>query len=127
MSGIVVGPRAYATSAEAVRFVGQLYLFGTGTNSHILTLSKTIMLRGGNYWVSNPTIGDRISLSVVDNHLSEVSVYCEQIPVPPFAGLHSIESPTIGLIPAGYSLKVTYSNNGNVPVDLGLTYSWFEV
>lgn len=127
MSGIVIGPRAYATSTESMRFVGQNYLFPQGISSKTLPMTKMVMLKGGSYWVSNSTIGDTITLSVVNENQDEVSVYCENIPVPPFSGIQIIDSPTVGLIPAGYALKVTYNNKGSMPVDMGLTYSWFEV
>jgi hypothetical protein len=127
MSGIVIGPNAYATSVEPVRYVGELFSCAPGTSEHLVLLDRGIRLRGGTYWVDGASVGDRLSLSVVDGAGQELARYCDRLPVAPWAHLAEILAPTAGLIPAGLSLRVLYENAGAATVRLGISLSWFEV
>lgn len=127
MSGIVIGPNAYATSTEPVRYVGALFSCAPGNSEHFIPVTRGIRLRGGTYWVDGATVGDRLSLSVVDGADQELAIYCDRLPVAPWAHQAEIVAPTAGLIPAGLALRVLYENAGAATVRLGISLSWFEV
>lgn len=129
----VVTQSPYAYSEERTRFVGHLYSCDPGTTVHDEVTTKTIRLQGGYYWVRGATVGDRITFSVVDvnNVLGYgagfvVAEYVKRLPVAPWDNQQEIIAPTAGNIPTGLFLRLTYENQGSSPVNLGVTYRWFE-
>lgn len=118
----------------ATRFTGFLYAFAPGTTYQQERMDKQVSLQGGYYWVRGATVGDRVTLSVVDvdNVLGGgtdvvVSEYVRHMPVAPWDNQQEILSPTTAEILAGLYLRITYTNTGSGTVDLGVTYRWFEI
>lgn len=121
----------YAGS-DAARFVGDLFSCSPGTTEHSRRVEAPIRLQGGGFWTRGGTVGDRVSLLVVDvddilggGAGAIVSEYVSRLPVPPWDFAQGIESPTAGTIPAGLWLVVRYENTGSSDVDLGVTWRWF--
>jgi hypothetical protein len=129
----VVASSAFGyAGTDAARFVGDLFSCGPGSSRHSRRVEGPIRLQGGSFWTRGGSVGDRVSLSVVD--LDDVlgggagvvvSEYVSRIPVPPGDYSQAIESPTAGTIPAGLYLVVDYENAGTSAVDLGITWRWF--
>lgn len=131
--GLVVSQSPYAQSDERTRFVGALYTCAPGTSTHDEKLTKPVRLNGGMYWARGATVGDRVSLSVIDldNVLGRgagvvLSKYVDRLPVAPWDHEREITSSTAGLLSAGLYLRLTYENQGASQVNLGVTYKWFE-
>ena len=119
--------RVYATSdTEPVRFHGELLAFSSGTSSHDITPGIEVRLKGGKFWVDDPALGDRVSLHVVAPDGSIVSTYCDRLPVAPFQAVESIDSPTTGLIPVGFKIRVTYERAGATGCNVGVRLMWLE-
>jgi hypothetical protein len=129
----VVASSAFSYAGEdAARFVGDLFSCGSGTTQHSRRVEAPIRLQGGRFWTRGGSIGDRVSLSVVDlddvlggGAGAVISEYVSRLPVPPWDYAQSVESPTAGAIPEGLYLVVEYENSGSEPVDLGVTWRWF--
>ena len=128
----VVAASAYAYAGdERTRFVGDLYTCPPGTSQHDLRLATAVRLQGGSYWTDGATVGDRVSLLVVDvdNVLGSgagavVSVYVDRLPVAPWQQQVDVGAPTAALVPAGLYLRVLYENTGMGDVAAGVTYRW---
>lgn len=126
MAGVVIQPSAYATGEEPTRFVGELFACPAGTSSHDIDPGKPVRLKGGKFWVDTPELGDRVSLHVVAPDGSIVSTYCDRLPVAPFQAVETIESPTTGLIPTGFLIRVTYERAGATGCNIGVRLMWLE-
>lgn len=144
MIGIMSGPRTsegipivsqspYAFTDESTRFVGALYTCAPGTTVHDLPTTEQVRLQGGIYWAQGATAGDTVSFAVVDadNVLgggagAVVSEYVRGLPVAPWNHHMELTSTAAGTIPAGLYLRITYVNTGASPVQLGVTYRWYE-
>lgn len=129
----IVAPLPYAFTQENARFVGYLYTCPPGTSQHEELITTPIRLQGGYYWVSTPSLGDMVSLSVVDkdNILGNgtdvvLAEYVKNHSVPPWNHQMEIIAPTAGLVVSGLYLRMTYTNNGSQDVNFGVTYRWFE-
>lgn len=131
----VVAPEAFAyAGTEKTRFVGVQYTFTAGqTASFDLQLTTNVRLQGGYYWVKDPTLNDKVSLSVVDvddilggGAGAVVSQYVRDMPVAPWDHQQELESPTAASIPSGLYLRVTYESVGGTNPIVGVTYRWFE-
>lgn len=128
----VVAASAYAYAGdERTRFVGELYACAPGTTEHDLPLASAVRLQGGSYWTEGATVGDRVSLLVVDvddvlggGAGAVVSEYVQRLPVAPWQQQVEVMSPTAALVPAGLYLRVKYENVGASDVSLGVTYRW---
>jgi hypothetical protein len=132
----VVASEAFAYSGtEVARFQGSgPHVFPAGATSSIdMLISTAARLQGGYYWVQNCSLGDVVSLSVVDvdGVISPagtvVSQYVTDMPVVPWDHQQELESPTAGLIPAGLYLRITYASVGATDVNLGVTYRWYVI
>lgn len=130
----VYAPEAYAYSGnERTRFVGAQYTFTAGQTSFFdLQLTTDVRLQGGYYWVKDPALNDKVSLSVVDvddilggGAGAVVSQYVTDMPVAPWDHQQELESPTASQIPAGLYLRVTYDSFGGTNPIVGVTYRWF--
>lgn len=132
--GPVVSQSAYAYSTNAARFVGYLYAIpASGMYNFDEKLDKTVRLQGGTYWTMGASLGDKVSLSVVDvdNILGNgagyvVATYVKDSPLAPWQQLVTLDSPTAGLVPAGLYLRVAVDHTGAGGLSLGVTYRWFE-
>lgn len=131
--GLLVSQSPYAQSSERTRFVGHLYTCAPGTSTHDERLTKPVKLNGGMYWARGASVGDRVTLAVVDvdnvtgrGPGTVLSRYVDRMPVAPWDHEREISSPTAGLLAAGLYLRLTYENLGAETVDLGVTYKWFE-
>jgi len=129
----VVAQMPYAYTEENARFVGHLYTCPVGTSTHDELVTTTVRLQGGHYWAATPTIGDTVSLSVVDkdNILGNgagvvLAEYVKTLPLAPWNHQAEIIAPTAGLVVAGLYLRMTYTNLGSNDVSFGVTYRWFE-
>ena len=124
---LVIGPRAYATSEEPLRYVGELVACGaSGFTVHDTTPARAVRLAGGSFWVDAPEVGDRVSLSILDPQGQTVSVYCDRVPVPPFQAVTAIQPRTTGLVPAGFHIRITYERASAAGCNLGFFLTWFE-
>ena len=126
MAGVVIQPSAYATGEEPTRFVGELFAFSSGTSSHDIDPGKEVRVKGGKFWVDDPQLGDRVSLHVVAPDGSIVSTYCDRLPVAPFQAIETIEASTAGLIPSGFTIRVTYERAGATGCNMGVCLMWLE-
>lgn len=129
----IVSQSPYAFTAESTRFVGHLYSCSPGTTAHQEITTTQIRLQGGTYWARGATAGDTVSFAVVDvdNVLgggagAVVSEYVKGLPVAPWDHHMELTSTAAGMIPAGLYLRITYTNTGASPVQLGITYRWYE-
>jgi len=122
--GTVVGPGAYAISADKMRFVGDLFVCPAGASDHDIDPGKAVRLKSGKFWVDSPNLGDRVSLHIIAPDDTIVSTYCDRLPVAPFSTIETIESPTTGLIPAGYKIRVTYERTGVDDCNVGVCLGW---
>ena len=122
---IFVGPSAYATSSEPLRFVGKVFSCLPGVSDHDVTPTTSVRLKGGTYWVTPPAVGDRISLTILDPEGAVAAVYCDRLPVPPFQALAEINSPTAGLVPLGFTVRITYERETDEACELGISLMWF--
>lgn len=125
MAGIF-GPNAYATSEEPVRFVGESFVCPAGSSSHDITPPRPVRLKGGRFWVDTPVLGDRVTLQVIGPDGSVVSTYCDRLPVAPFPVVEIVESPTTGLIPSGFKVRVVYERTGGTDCTIGVSLMWLE-
>ena len=131
----VVASTPYAYSGEErTRFVGDLLSCPAGQSEHDRTLTSDVRLVGGQFWANGATIGDRVSLQVVDpsNLLgmgagAVITTYVDRLPVPPGGQLQTVSSQTAALVSAGLVLRVVYTNTGASAVDLGVLWHWLEV
>lgn len=121
----VVAPAAVAYSDLATRFVGALYQFAEGTSDGDLVIDQPVQLQGGSYWVRGATAGDRVSLSVVDAQGQTLVTYVEELPVAPWDHAQDLLAATAGKVPAGATLRVTYTHTGSEPALFGVTYRWY--
>lgn len=126
---VTTSPASYGEN-DRTRFMGVLYECATGTTTHDLTLTDSVKLMGGAYWVKGPHLGDRVTLQVVDVDGvlgppdTVVSEYVTNLPVAPWDHIWEIQSPTAASIPSGLHLRVVYLNTGADPVQIGVTYRW---
>ena len=126
MAGVVIGPSAYATGEEPTRFTGDLFVCPTGISDHDIAPYKAVRLKGGAYWVDDPKVGDRVSLHIVAPDGQIVATYCNRLPVAPFLTVAEIDSPTTGLIPFGFKIRVTYERSTADSCNLGVYLTWLE-
>ena len=132
--GPVVSQSAYAYSTNAARFVGYLYSVATpGRVNFDEKLTQDVLLQGGTYWATGASLGDTVSLSVVDvdGILGKgadyvVATYVKDSPIAPWQQLVTLESPTAGSVPAGLYLRVSVNHTGAGGLTLGVTYRWYE-
>lgn len=131
--GLLVAQSAYAYSPEPVQFVGFSYACPPGASTHEEEVVSPIRLQGGNYWASGQSVGDKVSLSVVDTNNvlgtgagAVVSEYVKNLPVAPWNHVQEVSTSAAGFIPAGLFLRIQYQNTGSSNVDLGVTYRWFK-
>lgn len=131
---LVVTQGPYAYTEENARFVGFRYICPSGTTSnHDELITSSIRLQGGHYWAATPSIGDTVSLSVVDkdNILGNgagvvLAEYVKTLPLAPWNHQAEIIAPTAGLVVAGLYLRMTYTNVGASAVSFGVTYRWYQ-
>ena len=131
--GLVVAQSPYAFSGEKTRFTGYLYSCPPGTNIFQEKLNQSIKLQGGYYWVQNPSLGDKVSLAVVDvddilgyGSNTILSEYVKQMPIAPWDHHQEIEASTAALISSGLYLQLKYENTSASTVNFGVTYRWFQ-
>ena len=123
----------YATSSrDRARFVGVLATFpGGSTSAHDLRCDVAVRLQGGSFWAKGASIGDTVSLQVVDvdNVLgggagAVVAEYVSNVPLAPWDFTQTIDAPTAAEIPAGLYLRAVCTTTAGA-VSLGITYRWY--
>lgn len=124
---LIARPNAYATSTEALRYFGRSYVCSPGTTVNDIPIEEDVRLAGGKFWASGQSIGDTISLSIVDPSGTVVAVYCDSLPVSPSSSMASLDPPTAAFLAKGLSLRISYNNVGSSDVNIGVWINWFEV
>lgn len=129
----IVSQTPYAFTSEHTRFVGHFYSCMPGLTVHEELVTSGIRLQSGTYWAQGATAGDYVSFAIVDvddilNLGPGVTVneYVKCLPVAPWNHHTEIVSPAAGTVQAGLYLRITYMNTGATPVQLGVTYRWYE-
>lgn len=129
----IIAQSPYAYTEINPRFIGELYTCTPGTSVHEKMIDSAVRLQGLCYWVKNPNLGDKFSLSIIDKNDvlgrgadSIVGEYVEDLYLAPWDHLHEITTSAVLIIPAGVCVKITYENTGSQNVTMGVTYRWFQ-
>jgi hypothetical protein len=116
----------YATSAdgERARFVGVLYGCGPGVHDFMEELETTVRLQGGIYWCRGASVGDTVSLDILNPSEEVVAEYVSEIPLAPWDHTADLMASTAAVIPAGYKIRVRIVCAAELT--LGVTFRWWE-
>lgn len=115
------------------KLVGEVYSCDAGVTNHEYTLAKSVHFEGMYYWTQGSSIGDKITLSVIDktnlfgfgsNYVLDQHIY--QVPVVPSSFGQQFLPLNKFFLNQNLTLRVTYQNEGDTAVDLGITYRWLE-
>jgi len=91
------------------------------------TLAESLYVDGGDIVLEGSVLGDWIKAEIVHPQAGVIKTYIKRrnVPAAP-AGLASpimlLKTPYAGFIPAGLTIRLTYSSTGIVPVKVGVNY-----
>jgi len=144
---VIVAP-TFMHSTERARLAGFSFVANDGETSILdVEIATHRLVQGATFWVMNPAVGDKGSLSVVDKndvvglHTAngiplgvpiELTKYATDIPLPA-AALHqeSAVMDTVAPIPPGLFIRATYEAVAAVPPAapqqrvIGITFRWY--